>query len=172
MQVTPTSPPIRTVIIYREGLLHNDAETIAGDGLKYGEGVQQQMQAQVASFKQASAENNKKLAQYTWKQKVEVLKGGDVKKTMVYQISIGPDGKQQKTEISQPGEKQKKGGGRRGRRIKKKIAQKVEELKDYAERMMSLVGHYSTPDPVRLQEQFKAGKGSLRSYGRKLCMRV
>ena len=55
---------------------------------------QQQAQAQVASFKQSSAENNKKLAQYTWKQKVEVLKGGDVKKTMVYQIAIGPDGKQ------------------------------------------------------------------------------
>ena len=122
---------------------------------------QQQMQAQVASFKQASAENNKKLAQYTWKQKVEVLKGGDVKKTMIYQISIGPDGQQQKTEISQPGEEQKKGGGRRGRRMKKKIAQKVDELKDYAERMMSLVGHYAKPDPTRLQEQFKAGKGSM-----------
>ena len=123
---------------------------------------QQQAQAQVASFKQASAENNKKLAQYTWKQKVEVLKGGDVKKTMIYQISIGPDGKQQKTEISQPGGDQKKGGGgRRGRRIKKKIAQKVEDLKDYAERMMSLVGHYAKPDPSRLQEQFKAGKGSM-----------
>ena len=124
---------------------------------------QQQAQAQLASFKQASAENNKKLAHYTWKQKVEVLKGGDVKKTMVYQIAIGPDGKQQKTDIGPPGEDQKKGGGggRRGRRIKKKIAQKVDELKDYAERMMSLVGHYSKPDPSRLQEQFKAGKGSM-----------
>ena len=122
-----------------------------------------QQQAQLASFKQASAENNKKLAHYTWKQKVEVLKGGDVKKTMVYQIAIGPDGKQQKTDIGPPGEDQKKGGGggRRGRRIKKKIAQKVDELKDYAERMMSLVGHYSKPDPSRLQEQFKAGKGSM-----------
>ena len=120
---------------------------------------QQQAQAQVASFKQSSAENNKKLAQYTWKQKVEVLKGGDVKKTMVYQIAIGPDGKQQKTEIAQPAGEQKKRRG--GKRIQKKIARKVEELKDYAERMMSLVGHYAKPDPSRLQEQFKAGKGSM-----------
>ncbi len=113
----------------------------------------------MASFKQSSAENNKKLAQYTWKQKVEVLKGGDVKKTMVYQIAIGPDGKQQKTEIAQPAGEQKKRRG--GKRIQKKIARKVEELKDYAERMMSLVGHYAKPDPSRLQEQFKAGKGSM-----------
>ena len=120
---------------------------------------QQQAQAQVASFKQASAENNKKLAQYTWKQKVEVLKGGDVKKTMVYQIAIGPDGKQQKTEIAQPGGEQKKRRG--GKRLQKKIAKKVDELKDYAERMMSLVGHYAKLDPSRLQEQFKAGMGSM-----------
>ncbi len=121
---------------------------------------QQQAQAQLASFKQASAENNKKLAQYTWKQKVEVLKGGDVKKTMIYQVGIGPDGKQHKTEIAQPGGDQKK-KRRGGRRLQKKIAQKVDELKDYAERMMSLVGHYAKPDPSRLQEQFKAGKGSM-----------
>ena len=119
---------------------------------------QQQAQAQVAAFKQSSAENNKKLAQYTWKQKVEVLKGGDVKKTIIYQIAIGPDGKQQKTDISPAGEQKKRRGGKR---MQKKIAKKVDELKDYAERMMSLVGHYSKPDPSRLQEQFKAGKGSM-----------
>ena len=119
---------------------------------------QQQAQAQVAAFKQSSAENNKKLAQYTWKQKVEVLKGGDVKKTMIYQIAIGPDGKEQKTDISPAGEQKKRRGGKR---MQKKIAKKVDELKDYAERMMSLVGHYAKPDPSRLQEQFKAGKGSM-----------
>ena len=122
---------------------------------------QEQIQAQVAAFKQSSAENNRKLAQYTWKQKVEVLKGGDVKKTLIYQVAIGPDGKQQKTEISPAAEQQQKKRRRRGRRIQKKIAEKVDELKDYAERVMSLVGHYAKPDPARLQEQFKAGKASM-----------
>ena len=123
----------------------------------------EQVQAQLAAFKQSLASNSQKLAQYTWKQKVDVLKGGEVKKTMVYQVSIGPDGKQQKTEIAQPAEEQKSGGRKKrgGKRVQKKIAQKVEDLKDYAERMMSLVGHYAKPDPDRLQEQFQAGKVSM-----------
>src|SRR5258705_13110056 len=59
-----------------------------------------QIQERVAEIKQAAAANKQALAQYTWQEQETISVKGDVKKTKLYQVSVGPDGKQIKNELS------------------------------------------------------------------------
>jgi hypothetical protein len=58
-----------------------------------------QMEQKVAEIKQASAANKQALASYTWQEQQVVSLKDEVKKTVSYQVSIGPDGQQQKIEL-------------------------------------------------------------------------
>jgi len=129
-----------------------------GFGLALGqEGNPQQMiQAKLSAFKEAMARNQRALAQYSWKQKTEMIMDEEVKSTTIEQVQIGPDGQQQKTLISAPPE-QKKKRGVKGRIIAKKTA----EMKDYMERLMSLSKRYMRPNSDMLKESVQAGNASL-----------
>ena len=117
--------------------------------------------ARVAALKQSIADNQAALKQYTWVETTVISLKGEVKKQEQKQCSYGADGKVQKTPMpgAAPAQKpQQQGGGRRGGRMKEKIVEnKVEEMKDYMEKVAALVKEYVPPDPQRIQAAQAAG---------------
>jgi hypothetical protein len=123
-------------------------------------------QAQVAALKQSLAQNQATLKQYTWIETTQVSMKGEVKKEDQKQCFYGADGKVQKTPLSgaAPPQQQQpeQGGGRRGGRVKKNIVEnKVEDLKDYLEKVAALVKDYVPPDPQNIQAAEAAGNVSV-----------
>jgi hypothetical protein len=120
-------------------------------------------QDRAAALKQALAQNQAALRQYTWIETTEISMKGEVKKQEQKQCYYGADGKVQKTPL--PGQaaapkKEPGGGGRRGGgRIKEAIVEnKVEDLKDYMEQVAALVHQYVPPDAQKIQAAQAAGK--------------
>jgi hypothetical protein len=123
-------------------------------------------QARVAAIKQSLAQNQATLKQYTWIETTQVSMKGEVKKEEQKQCFYGADGKVQKTPLSgaAPPQQQQpeQGGGRRGGRVKKNIVEnKVEDLKDYLEKVAALVKDYVPPDPQNIQAAEAAGNVSV-----------
>ncbi len=58
-----------------------------------------ELQQKLAEVKAASAANKQALARYTWQEQQTTSIKGDVKKQQVFQVRVGPDGQQQKTQI-------------------------------------------------------------------------
>ena len=92
---------------------------LAGLGLALAAGPveSQDMQQKIAAAKQAAAKNQQALRAYTWIEKTEILMKGEVKNTKLESCRYGPDGKVQKTPLSEPAEKEEDtppGGRRRG----------------------------------------------------------
>jgi hypothetical protein len=120
----------------------------------------QLLQQKVAALKQSIAANQQELRQYSWIQKTQLSLKGEVKATKIEQCRYGPDGKVQKTLLSEPQE-QKKKRGLRGKIVEKK----VDEMKDYLERSVSLIESYVPPAPEKLQAVVAAGKTSMAQAG-------
>ena len=59
-----------------------------------------QFEQKLFDIKTAMAANQQMLGQYTWQEQEIISVKGNVKDTRIYQLRLGPDGKQQKTEIS------------------------------------------------------------------------
>jgi hypothetical protein len=117
------------------------------------------MQERVAQLKQSIAENRAKLMHYQWQQNTTVSIKGDVKKDDVMSCRYAPDGTVQKTPLGPSAipQKQIPTSG-----IKGKIAQKkVAEMKDYTDRLKSLVSHYAPPNPTMIQSAVTAHNVSL-----------
>ena len=120
-------------------------------------------QDRVAALKQSLAENQKALRQYTWVETTQISLKGEVKKQEQKQCSYGADGKVQKTPL--PGaapakaEEKSSGGGRRGGgRLKENIVEnKVEDMKEYMEKVAALVHQYVPPDAQKIQSAQAAG---------------
>ena len=122
-----------------------------------------ELQQRIAEIKQASAANKQALAHYTWQEQQTTSIKGEVKKQQVFQVRVGPDGKQQKMPIgaSQAAPPPPSGG-----RLKKHIVEKkTAEFKDYGEQIADLAKQYTQPDPGRLQAAFQAGNVSLQPGG-------
>jgi len=88
-----------------------------------------------------------------------------VKKKEQKQCSYGADGKVQKTPIPgaapAPAPPAQQSGGRRGGRAKQAIVEnKVEDLKDYMEKVAALVHEYVPPAPDKIQAAQAAGSVS------------
>jgi hypothetical protein len=88
-----------------------------------------------------------------------------VKKKEQKQCSYGADGKVQKTPIPgaapAPVPPAQQSGGRRGGRAKQAIVEnKVEDLKDYMEKVAALVHEYVPPAPDKIQAAQAAGSVS------------
>jgi len=115
------------------------------------------LQQQVAELKRSIAANRASLQKYQWTETTEVDVKGDTKKTEQKLCQYGPDGKVQKTPLGPPPEPPKARRGVRGRII----AKKADEMKDYMERLKSLIGHYVPPNHEKLQEVFQTGKANL-----------
>ena len=121
-----------------------------------------------AAIKESIAKNQAALKQYTWTETTQISLKGEVKKQQQKQCQYGPDGKVQKTPIGNSAEEQQPpqppagGGGRRGGLVKKEIVKKkVDEMKDYMEKVGALVKEYVPPDPQKIQAAQAAGNVSV-----------
>jgi len=118
--------------------------------------AKQALQQKLTAIKQSVARNQARLKTYAWTETVEVSMKGEVKKREQNDCHYGPDGRVQKTPIGAPDE----GGGKGG--LKGKMtAKKVDELKDYMERVGSLIRRYVPPNGQNMQAAFQAGKAAL-----------
>jgi hypothetical protein len=132
-------------------------------------------QDRAAAIKQSLADNQAQLRQYTWIETTEISLKGEVKKKEQKQCSYGPDGKVQKTPLpgAAPAPKQQEqasrrgGGGRRGGGAVKEtiVENKVEDLKDYMEKVAALVHEYVPPNPQKIQAVQAAGNMSTQPSG-------
>src|SRR6516225_4862023 len=111
-------------------------------------------------IQQSVAENQQRLAHYTWQEQQTVSLKGDVKSQTLYQVQMGPDGKPQKTQLSAPPPPPS------GRRMKQHIIEKkTEELKDYAQQISGLVHSYVPPNPQKMQQAFQQGSAAISKAG-------
>src|SRR6516165_8610813 len=115
--------------------------------------IQQQIQ-------QSVAENQQRLAHYTWQEQQTVSLKGEVKSQTLYQVQMGPDGKPQKTQLSAP--PPPPSGGRMKQRV---IEKKKGELKEYAEQISELVHSYVPPNPQKMQQALQQGSASVSKAG-------
>lgn len=109
------------------------------------------LQARVAELKESAAKNKQALAQYTWKETVQIYLKGDLKKTENFQVKQGPDGKPVKTSLDAPAAPPQQPSGRGGRLKEHVVEKKKEEYKDYADQMKELASHYVPPDKEDIQ---------------------
>ncbi len=116
------------------------------------------LQQKVTAIKQAIAKNQQALSQYTWQQQETVSVNGDVKKTALYQVEMGPGGKPVKVDISQSSSS----SGGRSWGIRHRI---TEDYENYGKALASLAQSYAQPDPGKLQALYAQGNVALKSGG-------
>ncbi len=114
-------------------------------------------QTRIAAIEAAAFKNKQMLGQYTWQQQETVSVRGDVKKTALYQVQLGPDGKPTKVDISQsqPASQRKFG-------IRHRITQ---DYAQYGQQIASLAGSYVVPQPGRIKQLYAQGNVTLKSGG-------
>jgi hypothetical protein len=114
------------------------------------------LQQKLGEVKQAMGQNQAQLRQYAWTETTEIaLKGEDKKRTQA-DCRYGPDGQVQKTPIGSPAPPPSKRG------LKGKIiANKIDDMKEYMDRVGALIKRYVPPDPQDMQASFQAGKATL-----------
>ena len=112
------------------------------------------LQQRAAAAKEAAARNQQALRAYSWIAKTELSVKGEVKNTKIESCKYGPDGKVQKTELTEPPKPQKKQRGLRGRIVAKKTG----EMKTELEASAALVQQYVPPSPDKIQAVLAAGK--------------
>lgn len=115
----------------------------------------------VGEIKNSIAKNQAQLKQYAWTETTQISLKGEVKKVDQNACSYGPDGKVQKTPIGAAPPPAESSKGRRGKIKGKIVANKVDELKEYMDRVGSLVRRYIPPDAQTIQASFQAGKAEL-----------
>ena len=99
-----------------------------------------QIKQKAAAAKEAAARNQQALKTYSWIEKTDLSLKGEVKNTKIESCKYGPDGKVQKTLLTDP-PKQEKKRGLRGRIAAKKTGEMKEELEASA----ALVQTYVPP---------------------------
>jgi hypothetical protein len=120
------------------------------------------MKQKLADLKQSVAANQEKLHGYQWTQTTQVTLKGETKKDSDDICHYGPDGKVVKTPVGPPApEKQLPTKGLKGKIVQKKVG----EMKDYTDRLKSLISHYAPPDKERIQAAIQAGKASVTLAG-------
>jgi len=122
--------------------------------------LKQMIQEKAAALKQSVVMNQQQLMQYSWIDKTELSLKGEVKNTKIESCQYGPDGKVQKTLLTEP----PKESGKRGLRGKI-VENKTGEMKDYMERAIKLIGRYVPPSPDAMQAVLDAGKTSFSQSG-------
>ena len=112
------------------------------------------LQQKAAAAKEAAARNQQALRSYSWITKTELSVKGEVKNTKLESCQYGPDGKVQKTELSEPPPPPQQQRGLKG----KIVAKKTGEMKEELEASAALVQTYIPPSPDKLQAVIAAGK--------------
>ena len=120
------------------------------------------IQEKLAAIKQSSAANKQALAKYTWLEQQTISLKGEVKKTQQFQVRIGPDGQQQKTELNP----QAPPPPPSGRRIKQHVIEKkTEEFQTSGQQIAALAKQYAQLDPQKLQQGYQQGNISMQPEG-------
>ena len=122
-------------------------------------------QSNAAAIKESLAANQAKLRTYSWVETTQVTRKGEVKKDEQKQCYYGADGKVQKTAMAgaaaAPAKPSGGGGGKRGGGVKERVVEnKVDEMKDYMEKVVALVHEYVPPDPQKIGAAESAGNVS------------
>jgi len=114
-----------------------------------------EMQQHLTELKQSLAFNKQVLANYTWLEQQIISLKGEQKKEELYNVQLGPDGKPQKTPLdpNSVSDSDRQRHGLRGR-IKEK---KIEEYKEYADSIKTLIQQYIPPDKDMLQQSYQQG---------------
>lgn len=110
----------------------------------------------VADLRQSLAQNRALLRGYTWTETSEVSLKGEVKKRDQAECRYDAAGKLVKTPIGEPAET-KQPRGIKG----KMVAKKVDEMKDYLDRVGSLLRRYVPPEAQAMKASFDAGRASM-----------
>jgi hypothetical protein len=117
-----------------------------------------QVEEKLGEIKESAAANKQALAKYRWQEQETISIKGEVKDTKEYQVQMGPDGQQQKTEV---GNQQAQQSGRQGRLKQKVVEHAKDEYQQYGQQIAALAKQYTPPDPQKLQEAFKQGNVSV-----------
>jgi hypothetical protein len=125
------------------------------------------LQQRLTEIKQSAAKNKQALAKYTWQEKQTVSLKGEVKKTQLFQVTVGPNGQQQKTELDPSAPPQDPSGGRLKRRI---VEKKVDEYQQYGQQIGALSKQYLPPDPQKLQQAYQQGNISIQPEGNQVTL--
>jgi hypothetical protein len=115
------------------------------------------LQQKIASIEAAAYKNKQMLGRYTWQQQETVRVRGDIKKTALYQVRLGPDGKPVKTVITQSQSSDRRKWG-----IRSRIEQGYTE---YGQQIASLASSYTQFPSGRLKQLYAQGNVSLKSGG-------
>jgi hypothetical protein len=116
-----------------------------------------QVQQIVQQARAQLAQNQQRLAHYSWQMTQTVSVRGAVKQTTVYQVELGPNGTQLKSVLSQssPGSDRKFG-------IRHRIQENYEQ---YAASVGALAQSYAQLNPSTVQQLYAQGRVSLRAAG-------
>jgi hypothetical protein len=124
-------------------------------------GQNPEMLQKLQQIKAASTANKQALSHYTWQEVQTISLKGEVKKTQTFQVTVGPDGTQQKMEIGGTQAAAPSGG-----RLKQHIvAKKKEEYQEYGEQIAALAKQYTQPDAQLLQQSYEKGNISAQLGG-------
>lgn len=143
---------------------------VAFSGPAFAQASNEELQQKAAAAKEAAARNQQALRAYSWIAKTELSLKGEVKNTKIESCQYGPDGKVQKTELSEPPAPAEESSGRRGRRgrgrVKEKIvAKKTGEMKEELQAAAALVHSYVPPTGEKIQAVIAAGHVSMSQAG-------
>lgn len=111
----------------------------------------------VSEIRQSLAQNQARLRAYSWTETTEISLKGEVKKREQAECRYDAAGKLQKSPVGQPAEPKKAPKGLKG----KIVANKIDEMKDYMDRVGSLMRRYVPPDPQMMKAAFDSGKASI-----------
>jgi hypothetical protein len=115
------------------------------------------LQEKLAAIKESSAANKQALAHYTWVEQQTISLKGEVKKSQQFQVQIGPDGQQQKTELN-PQAAPQPSGGRLRQHV---VAKKTDEFEAYGQQIAALGKQYAQLDMQALQQAYQQGNVSM-----------
>lgn len=118
-------------------------------------------QNQIGALRESLDRNRAALKSYTWVETTEISSKGEVRTRVQKSCRYGPDGRVEKTPLGGTPPEPAVGGRRRGGLKQAIVEKKVEELKDYMERVGALVQQYVPPDPQKIQAAQQAGNISL-----------
>jgi hypothetical protein len=113
----------------------------------------------VQQVKQLMAANQQQLSHYTWQVQETISVRGDVKEQSLYQVALGPDGRQIRTLIAQPVAPSSVG---RQRGI---IHRVKEDFKTYAQQVGALAKSYSPLNPAKIQQLYARGAVTVKAAG-------
>jgi hypothetical protein len=115
------------------------------------------LEEKLTAIKESSAANKQALAHYTWVEQQTISLKGEVKKSQQFQVQIGPDGQQQKTELN-PQPAPQPSGGRLRQHV---VAKKTDEFEAYGQQIAALGKQYAQLDVQALQQAYQQGNVSM-----------